>query len=48
MKRITVETSEEFHHKVKVKATQAGKTISDVIRVLLQKWLEENKEKPPP
>lgn len=47
MKRITVETSEEFHHKVKVKATQEGKTISDVIRELLRKWLQENDESLP-
>jgi Arc/MetJ-type ribon-helix-helix transcriptional regulator len=49
MKRLTVDVSDEFHHQVKVKATQEGMTISDVMRELLQRWLEEEeKEKPPP
>jgi Arc/MetJ-type ribon-helix-helix transcriptional regulator len=48
MKRVTVDVSEEFHHKVKVKATKEGKTISDVMRELLKRWLEEEEEKPPP
>ena len=49
MKRLTVDVSDDFHRRVKVKATQEGKTISDVLRELLQRWLEEEKkEKPPP
>ena len=47
MKRITVRASEEFHRRIKIKVTQEGKTISDVVRELLQKWLEENDDKPP-
>lgn len=47
-KRLTVNVTPEFHHKVRVKAAQEGKTISDVIRELLTQWLEEEKEKPPP
>ena len=46
IKRITVDVSEDFHHKVKVKATKEGKTISEVVRELLKRWLEE-KERPP-
>ena len=49
MKRITVKASEEFHRQIKVKAVLEGKSISDVVRALLQKWLdEEPKEQPPP
>lgn len=48
-KRLTVNVTPEFHHQVKVKATQEGKTISDVVRELLQRWLkEEEREKPLP
>jgi len=41
VKRITVDVSKAFHHKVKVKAAKEGKTISEVVRELLKRWLEE-------
>jgi len=47
-KRLTVNVTREFHHEVRVKAAQEARTISDVIKGLLQKWLEEEKEKSPP
>lgn len=38
-KRIIVDVPEENHHAIKVKAARLGKTISDVVRELLWRWL---------
>ena len=46
--RVTFDVTPEIKRKLKLKAVQEGKTISDVMRELLQRWLEEEKEKPPP
>ncbi len=45
-KRITVSVSEAFHHEVKLEATKEGKSVSDVVKTLLQAWLDERATKP--
>jgi Arc/MetJ-type ribon-helix-helix transcriptional regulator len=41
VKRITVDVPIEFHRQVKRKALDEGKTVSEVVRVLLIEWLEK-------
>ena len=40
-KRITVRVSEGLHRKVKAKAALIGRSVSDVVREYLEKWVEE-------
>ena len=41
-KRITVDVLPEFHRQVKRRALDLETTVSDVVRDLLAKWLEES------
>jgi len=47
-KRIFVRLPKELHIAVKVKAAKEDKTVSEVVRELLRRWVEEEQEKPPP
>lgn len=44
-KRVYARVSESFHRRVRIKALQKGKTVEQVIRSLLEKWLEESEGK---
>ena len=46
--RIAIRIPKKLHISVKVKAAQEDRTVSDVVRELLQRWLEEPRKKPPP
>lgn len=39
-KQIVAKVEEEFHHAVKVKATQQGLTINEIVKHLLEEWLK--------
>ena len=38
MRRTTIRLEEHFHRRVKAKAALEGRNVSDVIRLLLEKW----------
>jgi predicted DNA binding CopG/RHH family protein len=40
-KRITIRVPAELHLAVKIKAAKADKPVSDIIRTLLEQWLQE-------
>jgi len=44
MKQINARVSDELHRAIKMKAAQEGKTMTEVIVTLLQKWLEEDEQ----
>ena len=47
--KLTVRIPKTLHIAIKVKAAQEDRTVSDVVRTLLQRWLEEEpRDKPPP
>jgi len=46
--KLTILIPKELHIAVKVKAAKEDKTVSEIVRGLLQEWLKEEKEKPPP
>ena len=37
-KRITVNVSENLHKAVRVKSAEQGRPISEIVRMLLEKW----------
>jgi hypothetical protein len=39
-RRITVKTTEELHKAVRVKAAELGRPISEIVRGLLELWIE--------
>ena len=43
-KRITVNVSEDLHKAVRVKAANQGRPISEIVRVLLEKWTNDEIE----
>jgi plasmid stability protein len=45
--KLTILMPKELHIAVKVKAAKEDTTVSEVVRELLRRWVEE-KEKPPP
>ena len=47
-RRITVKTTEGFHKRVRVKAAELGRPISEIVRGLLEMWLEGQIEWPKP
>ena len=47
-KRITIRVPAELHLAVKIKAAQEDQPVSDVIRTLLEKWLQEEPTKAKP
>lgn len=46
--KLTILMAKQLHIAVKVKAAKEDTTISQVVRELLRKWVEEDKERPPP
>ena len=44
-KRITIRVPAELHLAVKIKAAKEDKPVSEIIRSLLEEWLEEEPEK---
>lgn len=44
-KRVTVKVDDQTHHELKVKATQQGKSISDVIRDMIAAFIGKPKPK---
>ena len=40
-KRITIRVPAELHLAVKIKAAREDKPVSEIIRILLEEWLEE-------
>ena len=44
-KRITIRVPAKLHLAVKIKAAKADKPVSEIIRTLLEEWLEEEPEK---
>jgi len=47
-KRITVSVLDSLHRAVKSKGAAQGLTMSDVVRALLQAWVEDRIELPEP
>jgi predicted DNA binding CopG/RHH family protein len=47
-KRITIRVPAELHLAVKIKAAREDQPVSDVIRTLLEKWLQEEPTKAKP
>ncbi len=43
-RRITVKTTEDLHRSVRVKAAQEGRPVSDVVRELLTRWVDEERK----
>lgn len=43
IKNIAFQVEDEFHTKIKIKATKEGKTIKDYVIGLIRKDLEKNK-----
>ena len=43
-KRITIRVPGELHLAVKIKAAKEDKLVSEIIRTLLEEWLEEEPE----
>lgn len=44
MKTIAVRVDDETHMKMKIRAAKQGKTVSDIMKELLEKELEKEKE----
>ncbi len=47
-KRITIRVPAELHLAVKIKAAKEDQPVSDVIRTLLENWLQEEPKEPKP
>jgi len=45
MKRVTVDVAEPLHRRLRVQAAMTGKTMSDIIRELLERELPETTER---
>lgn len=42
-KRLVVDTTEQFHHELKMLAVEEKRTISNIIKELLEKYMNEKK-----
>jgi len=45
-KRLTVRIPEDLHRKARVKCAETGRTLSEVVRDALRKWVEDSPEQP--
>jgi len=41
-RRITIRVPDDLHRKARIKAAVTGRSVSDVLRDALQKWVEED------
>jgi hypothetical protein len=46
LRKLTVMLDPDLHRHVKAQSALQDKTVSDVVRELLRKWLEEQKKQP--
>jgi predicted CopG family antitoxin len=42
VKRITVTVSDEMHYKIKLQAAKEGTSISDKLREMIEKWIDDD------